>query len=304
MLTRQETENEYLDGAVVLSMPRDLVITTGDDAASFLNGQLSQQIESMTVGESRRSLLLDPKGKVTAWLRVSRIEENRFWLDVDSGTGEAMLERLQRFTLRTKVEFELVQADCFAIRGTQLPPRPAASASQMAVDIGWAAFDVAGGADGYDIVGPDVACPDGLVGDPGFLDALRIQAGAPAMGKEFQRATIPAETGVVDISADFTKGCYTGQELVARVNSRGNNTPRKVHRWTSPSSEATSIKEGAIISSNGDEIGIVTSVARFEGQLIGLASIKRGSDCSQPVQIEAGAATMTAVLHEHQILSV
>ena len=301
MLTRQETENEYLDGAVVLSMPRDLVITTGDDAPSFLNGQLSQQIESMTIGESRRSLLLDPKGKVTAWLRVSRVEDNRFWLDADVGTGEAMLERLKRFTLRTKVEFELLQAECFAIRGTELPPRPNTSAGQMAVDVGWTGDD---GDDGYDIIGPAVACPDGPVGGPDFLDALRIRAGVPAMGKEFQRATIPAETGVVDISADFTKGCYTGQELVARVNSRGNNTPRKVHKWTASSPEAASIEEGAILTVDGTEVGIVTSVAVFGDQYIGLASIKRGSDYSQPVLIAAGGAPVSASLHDHQVLSV
>ncbi len=297
MLTRQETENQFLDGAVVLSMPRDLVITTGDDAASFLNGQLSQQIETMTIGESRRSLLLDPKGKVTAWLRVSRVEDNRFWLDADVGTGEAMLERLKRFTLRTKVEFELVQVECFAVRGTQLPPRPGASDGQIAVDVGWS------GADGYDIVGPDVARPDGPIGDPEFLDALRIRVGAPAMGKEFQRATIPAETGVVDISADFTKGCYTGQELVARVNSRGNNTPRKIHRWTASSSKAASIENGATISADGIEIGTVTSTATYDGGLIGLASIKRGSDLSQPAMIEADAGPVSAVLQEHQVLS-
>ncbi len=299
MLTRQETENQYLDGAVVLSMPRDLVITTGDDAASFLNGQLSQQIETMTIGESRRSLLLDPKGKVTAWLRVSRVEDNRFWLDTDVGTGEAMLERLKRFTLRTKVEFELAQVECFAVRGTQLPPRPEASDAQIAVNVGWSEVD---GCDGYDIIGTNVACPDGPIGDPDFLDALRIRVGAPAMGKEFQRATIPAETGVVDISADFTKGCYTGQELVARVNSRGNNTPRKIHRWTASSSKAAPIEEDATISLDGDEIGTVTSVAMFGDEYIGLASIKRGSDLSHAVMIEAGTGTVSALLQEHQVL--
>src|ERR671912_552765 len=68
------------------------------------------------------------------------------------------------------------------------------------------------------------------------------------MGRELDESTIPAEAGVVDLSVSFTKGCYTGQELVTRVDSRGNRTPRKLRRVV-------------LAPDDGHEVGVLTSVA-------------------------------------------
>ncbi len=61
---------------------------------------------------------------------------------------------------------------------------------------------------------------------PGALERHRIEAGWPGDGRRAHADTIPAETGVVPVAVSFTKGCYTGQELVARIDSRGGNVPR------------------------------------------------------------------------------
>ena len=66
-------------------------------------------------------------------------------------------------------------------------------------------------------------------GDPAAFEAARIEAGVPAMGREITDKTIPQEAGaLVEHAVSFTKGCYTGQELVARLDARGNNVARRL----------------------------------------------------------------------------
>ena len=80
---------------------RDVVRAHGPDTIGFLQGQLSQDVESMAIDESRWSLLLQPTGKVDAWLRVTRLGDDDVILDTDAGWGDAVIARLQRFKLRT-----------------------------------------------------------------------------------------------------------------------------------------------------------------------------------------------------------
>ena len=91
----------------------------------------------------------------------------------------------------------------------------------MAVPFQW------GGLAGYDLLGADPVAPDGAVAvSQDDYEAARIEAGFPRHGAELDERTIPAEAGLVEASVSFTKGCYTGQELVARIDSRGSNVPR------------------------------------------------------------------------------
>ena len=85
-------------------MPRDFVEVSGTDAATFLQGQLSQDIDVVRARGSAWSFLLQPQGKVDAWLRVSVAGPEAFVLDVDGGFGEAVVTRLNRFRLRVKVD--------------------------------------------------------------------------------------------------------------------------------------------------------------------------------------------------------
>ncbi|MDQ3757526.1 MAG: hypothetical protein M3394_06735, partial [Actinomycetota bacterium] len=186
---------------------RDVVVVEGPDAASFLQGQLSQDVAGMAVGESALSFVLQPQGKVDALVRVRREEPDRFLLDVDAGWGTAVVERLNRFRLRVKCDI--------SVRGCEKMEPP------------W--------------------------GEGDRLDALW-----PAMGKELDERTIPAETGLVDRAVSFTKGCYTGQELVARIDSRGGHVPRHLRRLELG---AEGVPEGAMVELDGKERGRLTSVA-------------------------------------------
>src|SRR4051812_6614314 len=96
-------------------VPRDFVRVTGPDAQSFLQGQLSQDVDTLDFNESAMSFLLQPQGKVDAYLRVTCIGEGGYLLDVDEGYGDAVVDRLSRFKLRTKADITRVDGwQCIA----------------------------------------------------------------------------------------------------------------------------------------------------------------------------------------------
>src|SRR6476620_3923120 len=91
-------------GNALVHLDRDFVAVSGPDAATFLQGQLSQDVAGLAVQSAARSYLLEPTGKVGAWLVVTRLADDSFLLDVDPGFGDAVATRLQRFKLRTKAD--------------------------------------------------------------------------------------------------------------------------------------------------------------------------------------------------------
>ncbi len=140
MGTDLATEYEALRhdvGAVWLA--RDALSVSGPDALAFLDGQLSQDIKVIPVGSAADSLLLLPQGKVVALLRVLRRAENDFVLDTDGGWGEVVIERLERFKLRTKADIEgMPEWRCLAIRGPRArATRPPASPTTGRVSPAW-----------------------------------------------------------------------------------------------------------------------------------------------------------------------
>ena len=265
-----------LGATTAFPLARDVLVVTGPDAESYLQGQVSQDVEAMAVGESAWSFVLAPNGKVTAWFRITRRADD--WvLDTDAGAGEALAARLTRFLLRTDATVLPVQWQGIAVRGPDSHAVGAAlgSTSEIVADAGWP------GVDGVDLLGPSVAPPDDLPrGDADGLDARRIEAGVPAMGSEIDESTIPAATGMVERSVSFTKGCYTGQELVARINSRGGSTPTRLCRARTDGELAP----GATLSVDGDEVATVTSTAPATSGsgTVGLAYVKRAVEV--PVQ--------------------
>jgi folate-binding protein YgfZ len=237
----------------------------GEDAVSFLEGQLSQAVAVLPEGGSTWAFLLQPQGKVVAFLRVLRVGEEEFVLETDAGFGPEVIERLNRFKLRVKADLGPLDWRCVAVRG----PR-AHELVEGGVVADWP------GLPGVDLVGQAPAAPDGA--RPCSMEAyeaVRIEAGIPAMGKELDESTIPAEAGVVDRSVSFTKGCYTGQELVARIDSRGGNVPRRLRGLVFPGEVA--VPSGATLESDGKDVGRVTSVAFSPGvaATVALAYVRR-----------------------------
>ena len=245
------------------------------------------------MGDSAPSLLLQPTGKVDAWLRATRTGEDEVLLDVDAGHGEAVRSRLQRFRLRTQVELELAQWSGLALRGPGAFDLPVPEGA-VAVPARWP------GVDGVDLLsGQELALAGVTLAEASDLEALRVECGVPAMGAELTDATIPAEAGqwLIDASVSFTKGCYTGQELVARIDSRGGNVPRPLRGLRV---EADWVTPGAEVGAGDAVVGTVTSVAWSPVLgLVALAPISRATAPGSAVTVAAAdGSTVPATVAE------
>jgi folate-binding protein YgfZ len=243
-----------------VELPRDVVRVSGPDAVDYLQGQLSQDVAGLARGEAVWSFVLQPQGKVDAWVRVTRLEDDAFLLDVDGGSGPAVVERLRRFKLRTRADIEALPDRTIAIRGPAAP-------SVAGIPFAWPGFA------GVDLIGTDPTTPEDIpIIDTAAYEVRRIEVGFPRMGAELTERTIPAEAGVVPVSVSFTKGCYTGQELVARIDSRGGHVPRRLVGVTA----SGAINPGATLDVGGRAVGTVTSAARHPaGHTVALAYVAR-----------------------------
>lgn len=245
-----------------VEIPRDVVRLTGPDATTYLQSQVSQDLRPLAVGSSTWTFILQPTGKVDVLARVLRVGDDDYVLDTDAGYGETLLARLQRFKIRVQADLGAVESwRCIAVRGPGAID--AAASGTGTVVVGWG--------DGADLLGAEVAPPTGVAdGTVARWQADRIEAAWPAMGAEIVPGeTIPAETGVTSAAVSFTKGCYPGQELVERMDSRGAGAPRvlrvvDVEPGTAP---------GDDLRRDGEVIGTVTSVAGTRA----LASVKRSA---------------------------
>ena len=245
---------------------REVIRIAGPDAISFLQGQLSQDVAGLAVGASAFTFLLEPQGKVSAWGRITRVADDAIVFDVDSGFADVAIARLTRFKLRTKADIERIGWRVVAIRGVRSLD---ATGAGVVAAYDWPGFE------GVDLMGADVTVPSGVaVGDHAEYERRRIEAGVPALGRELDGDTIPAEAGarVIEKSVSFTKGCYTGQELVARVDSRGSNTPRRLRLVRVEDGVPEADSELLV---DDKVVGKLTSVAASDGGAVALAYVQR-----------------------------
>jgi folate-binding protein YgfZ len=264
----QSEYQAFRTSAGSVDLPRDFVRAAGPDVVAFLQGQLSQDVSGLAVDGSTWALLLQPQGKVVAFLRVLRLADEEFVLETDAGFGPAVIERLNRFKLRVKADLDPLAWRCLAVRGPGAAEVAAAATGHVVV-ADWP------GLPGADLVGESPEAPGAVPCSAEAYEAVRIEAGIPVMGREIDESTIPAEVGVVDRSVSFTKGCYTGQELVARIDSRGGNVPRHL-RGLVVSGDVTPPR-GATLQVDGKDVGAVTSVAPSPGRAatVALALVRR-----------------------------
>lgn len=273
---------------VVARTTRDVLTVSGPEAVTWLQGQLSQDVARLAPGDVAFTFVLAPKGKVDGWGRIERTADDALRIDVDPGAGEAWMARLQRFKLRTKAVLDLTtDVPTVAVRG---------ATPEAGLPAGWP-----GGA-GVDYLdaGDDVV--EALVADGATevdavtLDALRIRSGAPLWGAELVADTIPATLGqwVIDASVSFTKGCFTGQELVARIDSRGGNVPRRLAGLVL---DGPPPAPGTAVTVDGHPAGTVTSSApdAVTGGSVALAFVPRSIEVPAAAEVAgrpAGLATL------------
>lgn len=216
---------------------RDVITARGKDARVFLHSQLSNDIAGLRVGESRYAFALEPTGKIAAFLRVHCVADDSFVLDVDAGCGESALARLNKFKIRVACDFALNSQDVVALRGLHDVERTSALARDGAVSA-WRERD--GAVDVFtDSAATSISTDSATNSMVSNLESAaefeveRVRCAWPVFGVDITADTLPAETGLTDVCVSFTKGCYPGQELVERMDSRGSTAPRRLMRLPS-----------------------------------------------------------------------
>ena len=256
-------------------LERDLVTVVRPDALSFLQSLVSQDVEGLDDGTVVSSLLLTPKGKVQSWFRLIRVGDDA-WLDVEPGFGDALRTALDRFKLREKVEIGVPGEPwgMVAIRGNLVDGADVAATCRV-LPVGWST-DI-----GVDVIGPraDLSGLADIGLDADQYERARIEAGVPRLGPDLDESTIPQEAWLDRDSVSFTKGCYLGQELVARIDSRGH--VNRVLRWVRPSDAATVLTRDAQIEVDGKSVGRVTSAVPG----LALGYVRREVEAPSPVTV-------------------
>ncbi len=224
----------------------------GPDAADYLQRMLSNDVEGLPPGGSRDALLLTAKARVIAPVRVWRRGADDFLLLTEPELGERVRSELLRFRFAAKAEIELESHDVRVVFG-------AGAVDGIATrDFGEPAVEVLDG----EPVGEEL--------DEEELEALRILARTPRYGREVDERVLPAEAGLTETHVDFQKGCYPGQEPIARLHYRGHaNRGLRVLALPAP------VDAEAEIVLDGKAVGRVTSVARSpEHGLVALGYVR------------------------------
>jgi tRNA-modifying protein YgfZ len=233
---------------------RSFLRVSGPHAEEYLQRMLSQDVE-MDLDEAREALLLTAKARVIAPLVVLRRGHEDFLLSTDADLGERVAAELRRFRFAAKVEIEPEEHDALLVFGD----RPE-GVSYPVADYGEPAWEVLDG----DVSGEQVASDE--------LERLRIAAGTPRVGHEIDDRVLPAEAGLVERAVNFEKGCYPGQEPIARLHYRGHaNRGLRVLRL-----DGGELPEyDAALSLDGKAVGRVTSAVGAAGGVLALAYVRR-----------------------------
>ena len=285
---------------------RALLEVRGSDRVRFLQGQLSNDIAKLDPSgpdSGCYALALTREGRVVADFHVIA-RPDAFWLETDAAAASAAIARLEKFVIADDVQIADRSAAFarFAVEGPRAPELVATAAGaplRVAPDgavlaqIGGAPAVVAAwgwsGEAALQILVPSEqaaaveaalrAAGDtcgAIVAGEAALEVLRVEAGEPRYGAELGAHTLPAELRLLDRAISFTKGCYTGQEVVARMQSRG----RVGHLLVGVALGSDALPApGAAIASGGVRVGELTSVACSPRTgAIALGFVRRGFD--------------------------
>jgi folate-binding protein YgfZ len=236
----------------VFDVPRDVVVVEGPDATSFLQSLVSQDLDPVAVGENVHALLLQPQGKLVADFQAIRAEADSWWLVTERGYGAVLADGLNRFKIRVKANVRDASPE-FGAFVTNAPIDDAAGCARVDRPIG---VEVVGPAPAVTAARARVDAPEI---DAKAYERLRIAGGVPRLGVDVDDKTIPQEAGLEADAVSFTKGCFLGQELVCRIDTRG-HVNRYLRRLRVVHISGT-LPAGADVVHDGRVVGAVTSSA-------------------------------------------
>ena len=253
---------------------RGVLRITGEDRLSWLHSLTTQDIEHLAPGQTAQALVLSPQGHIEHHLTVAD-DGTALWAHVEPGTAEALLAFLQSMRFLLRVDPADVTGD-FAVL-TRKGPATAAEPPEGTVVTMADSF-------GTDMIVArdrlrDISArleQDGVrLAGLAAYEALRIEAHRPRLGFDTDHKTLPHEVGWIDTAVHLDKGCYRGQETVARVHNLG-HPPRRLVFLHLDGSEDRLPAHGDPVTADDAAVGFTGSVARhFELGPIALGLIKR-----------------------------
>ena len=266
-------QRRLLEGGTFVDLShRDVVTVTGPDRLTWLHSLTTQFLEGLQPGVPTEVLLLSPQGRIEHGF--SGVDDgDTFWAHTEPGAGAPLVAFLDRMRFMMRVEVAVV-TDQFAVVG--LPK------------LQWKIVPRA-----------DLAALPDEVGDPVGLwawEALRIEAGLPRIGIDTDERTIPNEAGLLNVAVHLDKGCYRGQETVARVHTLG-RPPRRLVRLHLDGSVNHLPAHGSDLTLDGVRVGSLGSAARHhELGPIALALVKRNVDPDADLLVDGVAASQELIV--------
>jgi tRNA-modifying protein YgfZ len=271
---------------------RGVVKVTGPDRLSWLHSLTSQHLERLSPGSTQQALVLSPQGHLEHHLTLTD-DGAATWIHVEPHTAAALVEYLNsmRFMLRVEVE-DLSEALAVATVTGPDAASVAESAEATAVMQGPFGTDL--------IVEPDamgkLAATYPVAGLWAF-EAARIAAHIPRPGLDTDHRTLPHEIGLIEAAVHLNKGCYRGQETVARIQNVGRPPRRLVFLHLDGSVDRLPAHGAAITTEDGTEVGFVGSAARhFELGPIGLGLVKRTVPADAALLADGVAAAQEVIV--------
>jgi folate-binding protein YgfZ len=290
------SEYELLrESAGVVERPRGKLLLRGAEAADFLQGQVTNDVEGLAPGSGCYALLLTHKGKVRFDMRVLR-GDGWIWIDCAKGALPVLEHTLRTYGIGRDLQPQDLTEERTIL--SVLGPR-----AREALGVELRAEEHAFVEDGERILvatdlGVDVIAPAGHSLDgveavsEEAAECLRVESGRPRFGLDFDSDTIPQEAGLNERAVSFTKGCYVGQETVARLHYKGKpNRHLRGLRLSEPAARGDELRLGERV------VGVAGSVAEspVEGP-IALALVRR--EAEPGATIDVGDAGTTAEVVE------
>jgi folate-binding protein YgfZ len=308
--TQIELDGQYRalrEEAGFVARDRAAIQVKGPDAADYLQGQLTNDIEALEQGKGCYAALLDRKGHLMSDLRVLCLHEGDLWLDLEPGAGEGVLKHLRMYSIGREVEIEDVTGNWAVLsligpRSAELSGFEGLGPEHAQRFRQWDGVDVLGVAtdEGIDLIvrAEDAATIEAALATAGAVrvsdeaaEIVRVESGRPRFGLDMTSDHMPAEATIVERAVDFEKGCYIGQEPVARLHYRGkpNRTLRGL-RLSAPASHGEALRLGE------KEVGTI-GTACLSPALgpIALAIVRREADVGERLAVGGGGATAEVV---------
>jgi folate-binding protein YgfZ len=287
---------------------RGVVRVTGPDRLSWLHSLTSQHLERIAPGRTEQALILSPQGHLEHHLTLTD-DGAATWIHVEPHTAKALVDYLDsmRFMLRVTAEDRsgelgvLTLAGPLPAEGGVIDGTGAVFPSPAALDGDGRVAAVMHGPFGIDVIAPpDVAgqlSATSPVAGMWAFEAARIAARVPRPGLDTDHKTLPHEVGLIESAVHLNKGCYRGQETVARIHNLGHPPRRLVFLHLDGSVDRLPVHGAPLTLADGTVVGFVGSAARhFELGPIGLGLVKRSVDPGATLLADGIAAAQEVIV--------